>query len=84
VNEHRPDAAAPSNLGHFVGGHTLPGSPPKWPRPLPFSSPFKVTGLKPGKHLFEVVARYKSQVDPTPAIAHFSVPASSRRHHRDR
>src|SRR5690242_19501513 len=22
------------DLGHFGGGHSLPGSPPKWPRPL--------------------------------------------------
>jgi hypothetical protein len=45
------------------------------------SSPFKVKGLKPGKHLFEVVARAGSKVDSTPAVVHFTLAAPHRHRH---
>ena len=45
------------------------------------SSPYKVRGLRPGKHLFMVVARYRGKVDPSPAVVHFTVPKPHRRPH---
>src|SRR6201999_339673 len=38
--------AVPPDLGHLGGGHTLPGSPPRWPRPL---SVGRSAPTKPGR-----------------------------------
>jgi hypothetical protein len=45
------------------------------------SSPFRVKGLKPGRHLFEVVARGEAKAASTPAVVHFTVPKPHGRPH---
>jgi hypothetical protein len=40
-----------------------------------------VKGLKPGKHLFEVVARGEAKAVSTPAVVHFTVPKPHGRPH---
>jgi hypothetical protein len=45
------------------------------------SSPWKITGVKPGKHRLEVEAMAPGRPASAPAVAHFSVPAPHRRHH---
>jgi hypothetical protein len=45
------------------------------------SSPFKVKGLKPGKHVLRVLARVKGTAGGRPAVVRFSVSAPRRRHH---
>jgi hypothetical protein len=46
------------------------------------SSPLKITGVEPGKHRLEVEAMAPGRPASAPAVAHFSVPAPQRRHHR--
>ncbi|HKZ15325.1 MAG TPA: hypothetical protein VJL81_15920 [Solirubrobacterales bacterium] len=46
------------------------------------SSPFKVKGLKPGKHVFRVLATVNGMTSTSPGVVHFSVPARHPRHHR--
>jgi hypothetical protein len=45
------------------------------------SSPFEAKGLKPGKHVFRVLAGAKGATSARPAVVHFTVPAPHRRHH---
>lgn len=46
------------------------------------ASPFKVKGLKPGKHVFRVLAALNGTTSTSPAIVHFTVPSPQRRHHK--
>lgn len=46
------------------------------------SSPFKVKGLKPGKHAFRVLATLGGTTSPSPGVVHFTVRAPQRQHHR--
>jgi hypothetical protein len=48
------------------------------------TSPFKVKGLKPGKHVFQVRASAGGTVSTTPAVVHFTVRTPHRRHHQTR
>jgi hypothetical protein len=48
------------------------------------ASPFKVKGLRPGKHAFRVLATLGGTTSPSPGVVHFTVPASQRRHHKAR
>jgi hypothetical protein len=48
------------------------------------SSPFEVKGLKPGKHVFRVLAEVKGAAGARPAVVRFSVSARQRRHHAGR
>lgn len=45
------------------------------------ASPFEAKGLKPGKHVFRVLAGVKGASSGRPAMVHFTVPAPHRRHH---
>jgi hypothetical protein len=45
------------------------------------SSPFLAKGLKPGKHVFRVLAGAQGATSGRPAVVHFSVPAARRRQH---
>lgn len=46
------------------------------------SSPFKVKGLKPGKHVFRVLATFGGTTSTSPGVIHFTVPTRHRRHHQ--
>lgn len=46
------------------------------------ASPFKVKGLKPGRHVFRVLATTGATTSPGPAVVHFTVRAPQRRHHQ--
>ena len=46
------------------------------------ASPFKVRGLKPGKHVFRVLATTGATTSANPAVVHFTVRAPHPRHHR--
>ncbi|MDX6653399.1 MAG: hypothetical protein QOH18_91 [Solirubrobacterales bacterium] len=46
------------------------------------ASPFKVKGLKPGRHVFRVVATMGGMTSASPGVVHFTVRAQHRRHHR--
>ncbi len=48
------------------------------------SSPFKVKGLKAGKHVFRVLATANGTVSSAPAVVNFTVRAPHRQHHRPR
>jgi hypothetical protein len=48
------------------------------------ASPFKVKGLKPGKHVFRVLATTGAATSAGPAVVHFTVRAPQRRHHQAR
>jgi hypothetical protein len=45
-------------------------------------SPFKVKGLKPGRHVFRVLATLAGTTSPQPGVVHFTVRAPRRRHHQ--
>jgi hypothetical protein len=46
------------------------------------ASPFKVKGLKPGRHVFRVLATMGGTTSASPGVVHFTVHAPHRRHHR--
>jgi hypothetical protein len=46
------------------------------------ASPFKAKGLKPGKHVFRVLAALNGTTSTSPAVVHFSLPNPQRRHHK--
>ncbi len=46
------------------------------------ASPFKVKGLRPGRHVFRVLAILNGTSSAKPAVVHFTVRAPQRRHHR--
>lgn len=46
------------------------------------ASPFKLKGLKPGKHVFRVLATMGGTTSTTPGVVHFTVHAPQRRHHK--
>jgi hypothetical protein len=46
------------------------------------ASPFKVKGLKPGRHVFRVLATMGGTTSASPGVVHFTVRAAHRRHHR--
>jgi hypothetical protein len=46
------------------------------------ASPFKVKGLKPGRHVFRVLATTGAATSARPGVVHFTVRAPQRRHHR--
>lgn len=50
----------------------------------PCASPFKIKGLKPGKHVFRVLATVDGTTSTSPGVIHFTVPAPHRRHYQSR
>jgi hypothetical protein len=45
------------------------------------TSPFRLKGLKPGKHVFRVLAALNGTTSTKPGVVHFTVRAPQRRHH---
>jgi len=84
LGPHRIDATARSATFRFsspIAGAAfmckLDGKPYK-----ACASPFKVKGLRPGKHVFRVLATVNGTAGAGPGVIHFTVRPSHRRHHQ--
>lgn len=83
LGAHKVDAAGTATF-HF-GSSTVGASFSCRVDGKPFKacvSPYKVKGLRAGKHTLRVLANYQGRTSPKPAVVHFDVPAAHFRRHK--